>query len=543
MGEPTFNLLSGKMIRNIFISFFIAFQTASLSAQDAVVKLWADQQVFIAGEDMWIDGMLQHTSAVSKTMHVQLLDRNGNKKAETIVLINGNQFNAYISLPNNLASDYYFLDGYSEGLRTKTFLFPVMIINPKSAPSLGCNFNPNKITPTSSQINIYADKETYQPRADVKLTLSGLTNISKGYISVVRNDLLSNLYEEASSGFNAEINHNENAQVDDEGKVFIATVQKNGKPVTGLSVVASLKGSPASIAIAHSNEQGLLQFLFPFKYEASEIILHPLNNEKGLSFEASISKPIGAINFPCLKLDEKYKTDIEARMMHFNLSKQFYADMNRSIKNNLVDTIDFYGKPDARYYLDDYVRFPNMEEVIAEIIQEVRVKKDKDAVMLQVLNIPFKFFFNNEGLILVDGVPYFNTKELLESDPLMIKSIDVVNRKYILGDHEFDGIVHFKTYRNDMGTLRLSDVDKSFSVKGLQKNTSLKPAFAVGNTTKMPDMRNIIFKKNDIQSDFRGSATMEFRLSDAIGNYSIILRAIDKEGNSTVASKIISVEK
>jgi hypothetical protein len=59
----------------------------------------------------------------------------------------------------------------------------------------------------------------------------------------------------------------------------------------------------------------------------------------------------------------------------------------------------------------------------------------------------------------------------------------------------------------------------------------------------MPDMRNIVFKKNDIQSDFRGSATMEFKLSDAIGNYSIILRGIDKEGNSTVVSKNIVVAK
>ena len=92
-----------------------------------------------------------------------------------------------------------------------------------------------------------------------------------------------------------------------------------------------------------------------------------------------------------------------------------------------------------------------------------------------------------------------------------------------------------------MGSMRLSDLDKNFSVIGLQKNTTLKPAFAVGNTTKLPDMRNIVFKKNDIQSDFRGSAIMEFKLSDAVGNYSIILRGIDKEGISTVVSKSIAV--
>ena len=74
------------------------------------------------------------------------------------------------------------------------------------------------------------------------------------------------------------------------------------------------------------------------------------------------------IQLSFVELDEKLKEDIESRVMHLNVGKQFYVDMNRSIKNNVVDTTDFYGKPDIRYYLDEYVRFPNMEEVFAEII-------------------------------------------------------------------------------------------------------------------------------------------------------------------------------
>lgn len=543
MVEQTYNLLSGNMIRNTIISFFLIFYTASAFAQQAVIKVWADQEVFIVGEDMWIDGMIQHGLPLSKTMHLQLLDRNGNKKAETVVMLDNNHFNAFITVPTNLPSDYYFLDGYSAGLKAKTELYPVMIINPKIAPSLGCNVSAGKYSPVASALNVYSDKETYQPRAEVKLTLSGLTNISKGYVSVVRDDQLNQLYKDNTIGFNTAIEHDESNQIDQEGKVLKARVLKDGKPVSNVTVLASVKGSYASLAIAHSNEDGVLQFLFPFKYDANEIILHPLNNDKGLSFELSTSKSVNPISFPCLQLEEKYRNDIEARTMHLNVSKQFYPDVNRSITDNAVDTIDFYGKPDARYNLDDYVRFPNMEEVFAEIISEVRVKKEKDASMLQVLNIPFKFFFNNEGLILVDGIPYFNTKELLESDPLMIKSIDVVNRKYILGDHEFDGIVHFRTYKNDMGTLRLTDLDQSFNVKGLQKNTLLKPAFSVGNATKMPDMRNILFKKGDIQTDFRGSTTLTFKLSDAIGNYSIKLRGVDKQGNTTSTSKLITVSQ
>jgi hypothetical protein len=226
-------------------------------------------------------------------------------------------------------------------------------------------------------------------------------------------------------------------------------------------------------------------------------------------------------------------------MLHLNVTKSFYPDFGRQLINNTIDTTDFYGKPDARYYLDEYVRFPNMEEVIAEIIQEVRVKKEKDQSLLQILNIPFKFFFNDEGLILVDGIPFYNTNQLLESDPLQIKSIDVINRKYILGDHEFDGIVHFKTYRGDMGSLRLSESDKSFTLKGIQESTSVKPV--VGDGAKLPDMRNIVLKKSRISSDFRGSATLQFTLSDAIGKYAIVLRGVDNQGNTVVSSKTIQV--
>ena len=531
------------MIRKIVISSFLFFCALAADAQDALIKVWADQQVFISGEDLWVDGILQNAKAVSKTMHLQLLDRNGNRKAAAEVMLSGNEFSANLTIPENLPSDYYFLDAYSNGMKCTTALFPVMIVNPKIPPSLGCSFTGKNAPAAATGVTVFPDKESYHPRNEVKLSVNGLTAFQQTHLSVVKYDQLNTIYEQAAAGFNAVAEHMEVSEKEEEGNVVVATVRKAGKSVSGITALAALKGNTATLAIAKSDEAGRLKFLFPFKYDVSQVVLHPLNNEKDISFEMSSSASSLIIHFPCLKIDEKCREDIETRMLNLNITRNFYADLNRVTLDKKVDTTDFYGKPDARYYLDEYVRFPNMEEVIAEIIPEVRVKKEKDKSVLNVLNIPFKFFFNEEGLILVDGIPYFNTKELLESDPLLIKSIDVINRKYIMGDHEFDGIIHFKTYRNDMGSLRLSEADKSFPLKGLQKNTGLKPAFAVGNTTRLPDMRNLVYKKNSIASDFRGSATLGFTLSDAIGNYAIIIRGIDKQGNSTVSSKNFNVVK
>jgi hypothetical protein len=529
------------MIKQVIISILILCTTIGINAQHASIKLWADQKVFMAGEDMWVDGMIQHTKESSKSIQIQLLDRNGNKKAEAEVWMNGNSFNAFMTVPENLPSDYYFLDAYMKGIHTSTALFPVMVINPKLSPSLGCSFNGTSNANNLSPIVIFPDKETYKPREEVKLTLTGIANTNETHVSVVRNDVLNTQYESAADGFNTLVDHNEGYDKNDEGNIVIAKISKGGKPISGISVLASLKGSASRLSIATSDEIGIVKFLFPYIFDATGIVLRAMSNEKDFNLEIITRQTIQPIAFPCLKLDESSTSDIEARMLNVNVTKHFHADMNRLVKNNIADTIDFYGKPDARYNLDDYVRFPDMEEVFAEIVTEARVKKEKENSMLQALNIPFKFFFTNEALILVDGIPYFNTKELLESDPLLIKSIEVISRKYILGDKEFDGIVHFKTYKHDMGSLRLSDADKFFPLKGIQKNTLLRPSFEIDNKTKMPDFRNIVYKKDGIQSDFRGTANIQFMLSDAIGTYSIIARVVDKQGNSVISSKTIQI--
>jgi len=46
-------------------------------------------------------------------------------------------------------------------------------------------------------------------------------------------------------------------------------------------------------------------------------------------------------------------------LLNLNVTKQFYSDLHRKPEYKTTDTADFYGKPDIRYYLDDYVRFPN----------------------------------------------------------------------------------------------------------------------------------------------------------------------------------------
>jgi hypothetical protein len=114
------------------------------------------------------------------------------------------------------------------------------------------------------------------------------------------------------------------------------------------------------------------------------------------------------------------------------------------------DTIPFYGVPDKRYLLDDYTRFPTMEEVLVEYVPEVKLMKSRNEVHFEVMNIPYKNYFESNPLVLLDGVPVFDLKKLMALDPLKIKKLDVIARKYYYGSLSCNGIVSFTSYEGDL---------------------------------------------------------------------------------------------
>ena len=183
-----------------------------------------------------------------------------------------------------------------------------------------------------------------------------------------------------------------------------------------------------------------------------------------------------------------------------------------------------------------------MEEVIAEIIPPLRVKKEGGVQVLQVLNLPTKSFFEKEPLVLVDGVPLQNSKALIESDPLLVRSIDLVTRRYYIGEVEFSGIVHFKTYRGDRALLSNGDNDLITSFKGVQETATLQaPVFSASNE-RMPDSRNLLLKEQSLKPDASGTVSLRFNTSDALGDYKIVVKGLSKGGQEITSSSIITVK-
>ncbi len=102
--------------------------------------------------------------------------------------------------------------------------------------------------------------------------------------------------------------------------------------------------------------------------------------------------------------------------------------------------------------LDDYVRFPTMEEVLREYVRELNVRKRKDEFALSMVTRPdgITTIIKNPA-IFIDGVPAFDSgNKVTHYDPLRIKTIKIVIDDYYYGPARFNGIASFTTYKGNL---------------------------------------------------------------------------------------------
>ncbi|MFO7851510.1 MAG: hypothetical protein ACQERS_14105 [Bacteroidota bacterium] len=123
----------------------------------------------------------------------------------------------------------------------------------------------------------------------------------------------------------------------------------------------------------------------------------------------------------------------------------------------------FYGNPDRLIFIDDYIKLPDMREVIFEVVPFVSVRKDRDDFSLKVIGEhPFPRIY--DPLFLIDGIPLLRFNRLLELPPDRFARIDVINSLYIHGSQIFAGVVNFISVNRDLAGLDLPEGSRILSV-------------------------------------------------------------------------------
>ena len=226
-----------------------------------------------------------------------------------------------------------------------------------------------------------------------------------------------------------------------------------------------------------------------------------------------------------LALPPTQMADLAQRHVQWQVQQRFQGRFEHPYTQPAHDTVAFYGQPRKQYLLDDYTRFPTLEDVLREYVPGVQVRLRRDGFHYMVMDRPNQTIFHDNPMTLLGGVPIFNLNQLMRLDPLKVRKLDVVTGRYYHGPLTYNGVVSFTTYQGNLGGYQLPAQALLESYEGLQGQREFyAPRYetAPQQQSRLPDFRNLLYWNPSVQLAANQPRTLDFYTSDQAGRYVIV---------------------
>ncbi|MBQ9660359.1 MAG: hypothetical protein IJV37_03705 [Bacteroidales bacterium] len=167
--------------------------------------------------------------------------------------------------------------------------------------------------------------------------------------------------------------------------------------------------------------------------------------------------PVGEI--PQLALCPDYAPALRLRSLGMQLGRNFDADTLLDALPVRIHTV-LNGQERKSYVLDDYRRFPVMEELFVEFIPELRVRRigERPELQVRMRDVTGNLYFpQGTALVMLDGIPVSDHGKILSYDPLLVRRIDIDPSSVFLGIRRFSGVVNFVTYKGTLPSMQFED--------------------------------------------------------------------------------------
>lgn len=310
------------------------------------------------------------------------------------------------------------------------------------------------------------------------------------------------------------------------------------KPFAESIVYLSMPGEHTQFYSAKSDKDGSLRFYTRNAYGPGELIAQA----EGLgttSYNVEIASPFSEKysdkKLSAFDLGESLQKALQQNSINAQVLRKFAPEQIRQYKFPDVDTSAFYGKPDERYLLDDYTRFTTMEEVLREYVLGVLVGRSGGKFKLTALDIPNNRLFKDNPLVLLDGVPVTDMDKIMKYDPLKIRKMELVKRRYYYGPLMVDGILNMTTYKGNLEDFPMDPKAVIVDYEGLQLQREFySPVYETQQqvNSRLADYRNLLYWAPEVVTGNDGRTSIVFYTSDLPGKYKGVIEGLTTDGKA-----------
>ena len=556
------------------LSLYILLLLPLLSLQGAErlrerIYLSTDREVYVAGDRVWLsawclDAETGRLSAFSKTAYVEVHSQTGMVQTAKIAL-DGGRGAGFLTLPTTLPSGNYRLLAYTrlgaseEGFDPLSGVRTLSVFNTFSTERVEGGVTVVKqapdapaAVPASGSLRLEAGSSAPAGTTRIRLSNDGAEAVSFS-LSVRHDDGIPAPAGKHIADFVREIHALPAARGFDasvvpeyEGEIIRAhVIGEDGvaERVMNKYAFISSPGTGESVYSEAIDPDGTATFFTANIYGDREMFLEIEGLDAGQACHLEIQSPFLNLpvgDIPALQLYAGWAPALELRGLGMQLEKNFNADTLYAALPARTHRI-FDERERKRYILDDYTRFPVMEELFTEFIPEVRVRRVNGTRTLQVWQ-PDRlgsFYFPQGGaMVLLDGIPVLDHAKILDYDPLLVKYIDIYADSYLFGIRSFPGVVNFVTYK---GSLPSMQFDSQVRVADFQ-GCALPLAYTcAGVGSDYPDYRQTLYWHPLLTLAPGESVELECKTPAYSGRFDVVAEGLSARGEAVSAQATLNV--
>ena len=511
------------------------------------VYVSTDRSVYISGDEIWcslfcLDGTTRQLSGYSAVAYVELVSAEGTVATAKISLMEGRgagKFRIPVSVPTGnyrlLAYTARYPDAFVPGAKTVSVFNTTSTARVPDGVKIVSDYKAdNSVSTPSEGLLTLSTREVPRAGKSFSVALKNNADAATLSFSVYEVDGLQEPKKNSMGDFLDEIpfagGGERSSRIGEyEGGVVYAAVEglstRQLETISGLAVATlSSAGSPSDVYVGKVGDKGRLLFFTNNIYGDRELVCEVIGNAGYISLMDPFRYPSAGELEP-LELSQAQFGDLVHRKAALGTSLQVDTLVQFMLRRQDILLQNVHKKT---YHLDDYTRFPSFQEVIVEIVRELRIRNSSGKHHLQMIvpdAVGTRRIVKDNLLVMMDGVVISDLSLLENMDAMLLENVELYNEDIAMGGLSYNGCVNFTTKKNYVKAMQFPSNVRVVDFKGV-----CYPVAYLGEPVSGTDYRPLLYWNPLLKVEAGESRVIPLVAPSTAGNFRMVAEGLTVDG-------------
>jgi hypothetical protein len=540
------------MKKQINLSILLILILLTGAAQDRKgFGLFTDRDVYVSGETL-LAKVYTPSDNPSRIVYLDLVSPYGTRICGVSLQINSSQADGFMLLPDSLHSGTYLLRSYFKNTSGKSKTIREIWISNRF-DGLDKTYQLNRLMglekcqdQPNGQIEIDQVETNYHTPAGIEAKIK----IDEKLLKEMDGNMLvcvaqtEPAFMPASFVWSSDMKRE--GQTENKGIILSGTVTDKGTslPAAGITVCLTIPDSIPGFQYYQTKTDGRFYFMVNNYYGSVQAVVQCFGNSAlqrlKIKLDDLFAAPDKLTDMSTVPASETFKNNIAQKIDAVTFQKIFNENNLKLLPapERKPDSYPYYGKPSNTVDPHLFIDLPDFNEVSKELLPGVKFRNYNNEPTMKVINSASRLYFEDQPLVLIDGIPVRDLNVIKNMGTTDIKRVDICQSERFYGDLRFPGVVAIYTTKADYSQLPESDQLIRIKLETIQAPATLSEPGSPEST--IPDLRQVIYWNPSIEPS--GNLTVNCTTSSIVGQFKLVIRGKLKDGTTVFAEKQFEVK-